>query len=86
MTVCSSCKSNSFIKYIKRIDLIKFKFEYSSTVHGLNGPCPVHALYNGDVGQNGDVDAFYASLNPYVRYFYEDDESGWGFSPFRQFR
>jgi len=56
------------------------------TQHGLNGPCPVNALRQGDVGQKDDVDAFYASLNSYVRYFYEDDESGWGYSPFRQFR
>lgn len=50
------------------------------------GPCPVEALRCGDIGQRDDVDAFYASLNSYVRYFYEDDESGWGYSPFRQFR
>ena len=53
---------------------------------GACGPCPVEALRRGDVGQRDDVDAFYASLNAYVRYFYEDDESGWGYSPFRQFR
>lgn len=58
----------------------------STAQHGLNGPCPVNALRQGDVGQKDDVDAFYASLNSYVRYFYEDDESGWGYSPFRQFR
>jgi len=32
------------------------------------------------------VDTFYASINAYVRFFYEDDESGWGHSPFRQFK
>ena len=52
----------------------------------MSGPCPVNALRHGDVGHKDDVDAFYGSLNAYVRYFYEDDESGWGFSPFRQFR
>jgi len=51
-----------------------------------SGPCPVEALRRGDVGQRDDVDAFYSSLNAYVRYFYEDEESGWGYSPFRQFR
>ena len=53
---------------------------------GACGPCPVEALRRGDVGLRDDVDAFYASLNAYVRYFHEDDESGWGYSPFRQFR
>jgi len=51
-----------------------------------SGPCPVNALRRGDVGTREDVDSFYASLNSYVRYFYEDEESGWGYSPFRQFR
>jgi len=50
------------------------------------GPCPVEALRRGDIGQRDDVDSFFASLNSYVRYFYEDGESGWGYSPFRQFR
>merc|ERR1719369_319605 len=53
---------------------------------GSCGPCSIEALRRGDVGQRDDVDAFYASLNSYVRYFYEDDESGWGFTPFKQFR
>jgi len=53
---------------------------------GCCGPCPVEALRRGDVGQRDDVDSFFASLNSYVRYFYEDGESGWGYSPFRQFR
>jgi len=52
---------------------------------GSCGPCPVEALRKGDVGQD-DVASFYSSLNAYVRFFYEDDESGWGHSPFRQFR
>merc|ERR1739838_1150540 len=50
------------------------------------GPCPVEALRRGDIGQRDDVDSFFASLNSYVRHFYEDGESGWGYSPFRQFR
>jgi len=50
------------------------------------GPCPVEALKRGDVGQRDDICSFFASLNSYVRYFYEDGESGWGYSPFRQFR
>jgi len=50
------------------------------------GPCPIEALRRGDIGLKNDVDSFYASLNSYVRYFYEDDASGWGFSPFEQFR
>jgi len=51
-----------------------------------SGPCPVAALRQGDIGQRDDVDAFYSSMNAYVRYFFEDEESGWGYSPFRQFR
>jgi len=50
------------------------------------GPCPVEALRQGEVGQKEDVDQFYASLNSYVRYFYEDNQTGWGYTPFRQFR
>jgi len=50
------------------------------------GPCPIEALRKGDIGQRDDVDSFFASLNSYVRYFYEDGESAWGYSPFNQFR
>jgi len=57
-----------------------------SVLSGTCGPCPIEALRRGDIGQRDDVDAFYTVLNSYVRYFYEDDESGWGYSPFRQFR
>merc|ERR1739838_848490 len=60
-------------------------YKVCKDVEGMSGPCPVNALRHGDVGHKDDVDAFYGSLNAYVRYFYEDDESGWGFSPFRQF-
>ncbi|KAF2351038.1 Transglutaminase N-terminal [Trinorchestia longiramus] len=60
--------------------------DFRDLFSGSCGPCPIEALRRGDVGQRDDVDAFYASLNSYVRYFYEDDSSGWGFSPFRQFR
>ncbi|XP_018014264.1 hemocyte protein-glutamine gamma-glutamyltransferase isoform X2 [Hyalella azteca] len=60
--------------------------DFRDLFSGSCGPCPIEALRRGEVGQRDDVDAFYASLNSYVRYFYEDEESGWGFSPFRQFR
>jgi len=60
--------------------------DFRDLFSGSCGPCPIEALRRGDIGQRDDVDAFYASLNSYVRYFYEDDESGWGFSPFKQFR
>jgi len=55
-------------------------------VKGPCGPCPVEALRRGDIGQRDDVDVFFSSMNAYVRYFYEDEESGWGYSPFRQFK
>jgi len=55
-------------------------------IKGACGPCPVEALRRGDIGQRDDVDAFFSSINAYVRYFYEDEESGWGYSPFRQFK
>ena len=66
-------------------EILFLLFSYA-VFSGACGPCPVEALRRGDVGQRDDVDAFYALLNSYVRYFYEDDESGWGYSPFRQFR
>jgi len=55
-------------------------------VKGSCGPCPVEALRKGDLGQKDDVDAFFSSMDAYVRYFYEDEESGWGYSPFNQFK
>jgi len=57
-----------------------------NVIKGACGPCPVEALRRGDIGQRDDVDAFFSSMNAYVRYFYEDEESGWGYSPFRQFK
>jgi len=60
--------------------------ETSDIENSSYGPCPVEALRSGDVGQRENADKFYATMNSYVRYFYEDDESGWGFSPFRQFK
>jgi len=60
--------------------------DFRNTVKGSCGPCPVAALKAGDIGQRDDVDAFFAAMNAYVRYFYEDEESSWGYSPFRQFR
>ena len=58
----------------------------TSVVKGSCGPCPVEALRKGDLGQKDDVDAFFSSMDAYVRYFYEDEESGWGYSPFNQFK
>lgn len=49
------------------------------------GPCSVEALKRGDISQDY-VASFYSSLNSYVRFFYEDDESEWGHSPFNQYR
>lgn len=43
------------------------------------------ALRRGDIGRE-DVASFYSSLNAYVRFFYEDEESGWGQTPFTQFK
>merc|ERR1712212_1131075 len=68
------------------LDAARVNRDFKDLISGSCGPCPVEALRRGDIGQREDVDAFYASLNSYVRYFYEDDESGWGYSPFRQFR
>ena len=66
---------------------MKYHFYLCPTgTSGPVGPCPIEALRRGDVGLKSDVDSFYASLNSYVRYFYEDEASGWGFSPFEQFR
>lgn len=60
--------------------------DFRNTVKGSCGPCPVEALKAGDIGQRDDVDAFFSTMNAYVRYFYEDEESSWGYSPFKQFR
>jgi len=68
------------------LDAARINRDFRDLISGSCGPCPIEALRRGDVGQRDDIDAFYASLNSYVRYFYEDDESGWGYSPFRQFR
>lgn len=50
------------------------------------GPCSAEAVRKGDVGYSHETAALFSCLNAYVRYYYEDDDSEWGYSPFRQYR
>ena len=59
---------------------------HDTVFSGSCGPASCEAVRKGDVGCSDDTDAFYSSLNAYVRYYFEDEGSEWGFSPFRQYR
>jgi len=60
--------------------------DYRDMFSGSCGPASSEAVRRGDIGCNDDTDAFYACLNSHVRYYYEDDNSEWGYAPFRQYR
>ncbi|KAK4298187.1 hypothetical protein Pmani_029452 [Petrolisthes manimaculis] len=50
------------------------------------GPCSIEAVKKGDVGYCHNTPSFFSLFNSYVRYYYEDEESEWGYSPFMQHR
>ncbi|XP_042232453.1 hemocyte protein-glutamine gamma-glutamyltransferase-like [Homarus americanus] len=50
------------------------------------GPSSTEALKKGDVGYSQDTGAFFSALNSFVRYYYEDDDSEWGYTPYMQNR
>nr|XP_045590477.1 hemocyte protein-glutamine gamma-glutamyltransferase-like isoform X1 [Procambarus clarkii] len=50
------------------------------------GPSSTEAVKRGDVGFSQDTSAIFSALNSFVRYYYEDDDSEWGYSPYMQHR
>ncbi|XP_071533405.1 hemocyte protein-glutamine gamma-glutamyltransferase-like [Panulirus ornatus] len=50
------------------------------------GPSSVEAVKKGDVGLSLDTSAMFSALNSFVRYYYEDDDSEWGYTPYMQHR
>jgi len=50
------------------------------------GPSSAEAVKKGDVGYSYETAALFSALNTFVRYFYEDDDSEWGYTPYRQYR
>ncbi|XP_071527713.1 hemocyte protein-glutamine gamma-glutamyltransferase-like [Panulirus ornatus] len=50
------------------------------------GPSSVVAVRKGDVGFSQDTVTLFSTLNSFVRYFYEDDDSEWGYTPYAQHR
>ncbi|CAL4062123.1 unnamed protein product [Meganyctiphanes norvegica] len=59
-----------------------FKDRFSSGC----GPCSAEAIRKGDVGYSYESTALFAALNSHVRYYHEDDDSEWGYYPFKQYR
>ncbi|XP_047471047.1 hemocyte protein-glutamine gamma-glutamyltransferase-like isoform X3 [Penaeus chinensis] len=50
------------------------------------GPSSAEAVKKGDVGYSYETSALFSALNTFVRYFYEDDDSEWGYTHYRQYR
>lgn len=60
--------------------------DYRDMFSGSCGPASSEAVRKGDIGCSDDTDAFYSCLNSFVRYYHEDMNSEWGYTPFRHYR